>query len=152
MAETVAPTDRPLYTQRWSIPYHQVPNDMPNTAYGWPNTKAEEYGRVLDCIYEMADQIATSNDIKIEDAIDKACRDQGWIVLPKHKRLLALIWSQPEGPNRIEARINAKHLFSVGTRRGERRFNIEVAAYSRRSAARLAHEHGYMVRDVNMVG
>ena len=43
---------------------------------------------------------------------------------------------------------NTKHLFEIGTDKGR----IEVEANTRAHAARLAREHGYQVRDVNMVG
>lgn len=42
----------------------------------------------------------------------------------------------------------AKHLYEVGTDKGR----IEVDANNRSQAVKLAEKHGYIVRDVNMVG
>jgi hypothetical protein len=44
----------------------------------------KEYGMILDCVYEMAEQIATSNGWVVGFAIDQLLNDKGWEVLPAH--------------------------------------------------------------------
>lgn len=46
----------------------------------------EYYGPILDCVFEMADQISTSNGIGAEAAIDMVLRDEGWRIIPRHRK------------------------------------------------------------------
>lgn len=46
----------------------------------------------------------------------------------------------------------AKHLYAVEVEQAGRIFTIEVDADSRAQANRIATEHGYTVRSVNMIG
>jgi hypothetical protein len=48
----------------------------------------EEYAPILDCVYEMAEQIATGNGWPVEKAIKQVCKDEGWTLLPTHKRMI----------------------------------------------------------------
>lgn len=55
----------------------------------------ESYAAILDCVYEMADMVATANGWTIKKAIDTVLTDEGWTILPSHradieKRLAAL--------------------------------------------------------------
>lgn len=45
----------------------------------------ESYSLILDCVYEMADQVATANGWSVERAIDQVLKDEGWTLLPSHK-------------------------------------------------------------------
>lgn len=45
----------------------------------------DSYASILDCVYEMADQVATGNGWSVERAIDQVLRDEGWTLLPSHK-------------------------------------------------------------------
>lgn len=46
----------------------------------------ESYGPILDCVFEMADDIATSNGVTPAAAIEQVLKDEGWRVLPTHKK------------------------------------------------------------------
>lgn len=45
----------------------------------------QDYGPILDCVYEMADDISTSNGVSPEAAIDSVLRSEGWKILPTHR-------------------------------------------------------------------
>ena len=45
----------------------------------------ESYSLILDCVYEMADQIATGNGWSVDKAIDQVLKDEDWKLLPKHR-------------------------------------------------------------------
>lgn len=153
----VAPSDEPLHTERWNIPFYEVPEIMPNCTYTeWaPGSKAREYGRVLDTVFEKADDLATGNLETIDSAIDRVIRDHGWRLLPKHKRLLATIWRQPDDgiPVRLETPINPRGLYRVVTKRAAsgNEFEIEVKAGSKPAARRLALANGYRVIQIGQI-
>ena len=46
----------------------------------------ESYSLILDCVYEMALDIAGTNDISDDAAITKVLADEGWTILPKHRK------------------------------------------------------------------
>jgi hypothetical protein len=48
------------------------------------------YACILDCVYEMADQIATGNGWSVDKAISQVLKDEGWRLLPKHRKNIAL--------------------------------------------------------------
>lgn len=49
----------------------------------------DSYGAILDCVYEMADDISNGNGVSVESAIASVLRDQDWTVLPRHQRMIA---------------------------------------------------------------
>lgn len=149
MADRVAPDSDPLYTPRNTIPFCVVPVNLHNSCYsGSTDSKSSEYALILDCVFEMADAIATGNGVAIEVAIEQVLKDEGWNVLPQHRRLITTIWRHEDG----QMLGTGSHLYSIGTQRGERIFNIEVRANNRDQAAKTARINGFRVRDVNMVG
>lgn len=48
----------------------------------------EAYASILDCVYEMADQVATSNGIHVDAAITQVLKDEGWTLLPQHRKMI----------------------------------------------------------------
>lgn len=48
----------------------------------------EDYGCVLDCIYEMTLDIADANGVEPAKAIEQVLSDEGWRILPTHKRMI----------------------------------------------------------------
>lgn len=46
----------------------------------------DQYGPILDCVFEMADMIATSNGVSHEKAIETVLADEGWRILPTHRK------------------------------------------------------------------
>lgn len=83
MAELVGHHKSP----RHAIPFKEVPT-IKGSMYGGSIVKhpTEFYGPILDCVYEMADQIANGNGETHERAIEIVLKDEGWRVLPKHKK------------------------------------------------------------------
>lgn len=48
----------------------------------------DSYGPILDCVFEMADDVATANGLSFDDAINTVLRDEGWSILPTHRALI----------------------------------------------------------------
>lgn len=63
---------------RNAIPYNEIPSGV----------TAEDYGAILDCVYEMADDVATANGIGVWTAIGRVLRYEKWILLECHERLI----------------------------------------------------------------
>jgi len=47
--------------------------------------RAGEYGPILDCVLEMADDISTGNGVSVESAVSQVLADEGWRILPTHR-------------------------------------------------------------------
>jgi hypothetical protein len=89
---------------RHGIPYSCVPSK--GGQYHWEygslghslpsgnNTNPKEYGDILDCVYEMADDISISNGIPVERAIEGVLTSECWRILPTHKRLITTLLAQ----------------------------------------------------------
>ena len=50
-----------------------------------PVNGAQDYSAILDCVYEMAEQVATGNGVHVDTAIEQVLRDEGWKILPSHR-------------------------------------------------------------------
>lgn len=48
----------------------------------------DHYGPILDCVFEMADDISNGNGVSVESAIETVLKDEGWRLLPKHKKMI----------------------------------------------------------------
>lgn len=44
-----------------------------------------DYGQVLDCVFEMADQVSNCNGASASAAVDQVLRDEAWRILPTHR-------------------------------------------------------------------
>lgn len=80
----------PGKSPRHGLPFAEVPT-VRGSMYGGSNVAhyPESYGPILDCVYEMADDISTGNGITPEAAIEQVLRDERWRLLPKHKNMIA---------------------------------------------------------------
>jgi len=47
-----------------------------------------DYGPVLDCVFEMADDIMTGNGVTAAQAVEQVCKDERWRLLPRHKKAI----------------------------------------------------------------
>ena len=45
-----------------------------------------EYGEIIDNVIDMADAVSASNGVSIAAAIETVCKDEGWVILPSHKK------------------------------------------------------------------
>ena len=54
-----------------------------------PAYTADEYASILDCVFEMADMVSTSNGIAPYKAIEQVLKDEGWLMVNIHKRMIA---------------------------------------------------------------
>jgi hypothetical protein len=43
-----------------------------------------DYGAILDCVYEMATQVAAANEWDVDKAINNVLKGEGWKILPTH--------------------------------------------------------------------
>ena len=88
MSQRIIPTQSP----RNAIPYRAIPTRRGSiyggsiTPYSW-----QEYGVILDCVYEMADDIGTGNGVTPFQAIVTVLHDEGWRVLPTHQKAIAVL-------------------------------------------------------------
>lgn len=51
-----------------------------------PGINPEDHGPKMDCIYEMANQIATGNGWSVDQAITQILKDEGWALLPTQRK------------------------------------------------------------------
>lgn len=82
----------PLKTPRHGIEINFVPT-VKGSVYGGSigRYSNNEYAAILDCVYEMADAISTSNGVSPITAVKQVCQDEGWTVLPTHQDLIAIL-------------------------------------------------------------
>lgn len=80
------PLYRTLKSPRHGFSFNAVPTKKASM-YGGSLTVhyPESYGPILDCVYEMAVDIAAANAVSDESAIATVLRDEGWRVLPTHR-------------------------------------------------------------------
>jgi hypothetical protein len=92
MTRAVVPTT----SERHGFAFNKVPT-IRGPVWGggdlYPNDNGVEYvgtdyGRVLDCVYEMTDAVASANGITHEQAIEQVLRDERWRILPTHKQMI----------------------------------------------------------------
>lgn len=63
-------------TPRHRIPYGKIP----------PGIRADDYTAILDCVFEMADDIMTGNGWTADKSVDTVLRDERWRILPMHRK------------------------------------------------------------------
>jgi hypothetical protein len=78
------------------IPFDAYPT-VKGSKYGgggiYPNqcstrSREEDYGQVLDSVYEMTGDLADANGIPYSAAIEQVLRDERWRIIPKHKEYI----------------------------------------------------------------
>jgi hypothetical protein len=76
----------PRTSPRHGFAFDQVPT-VKGSMYGGSIVRhfPDSYGAILDCVYEMADDISNGNGVSIERAIDQVLKDEGWRILPRHR-------------------------------------------------------------------
>lgn len=85
MARHIVPT----VTPRHRLPYADIPTHHGRLACGGIERYTRDtYGGILDCVYEMANMVSTSNGIPVSVAIDQVLRDEHWHILPTHRKLI----------------------------------------------------------------
>lgn len=75
------------YSDRHAFKYDAIPTYR-GPMYGGSIDCFEwrEYSAVLDSAFEMADAIATSNGTPPASALAQVMQDEGWRILPRHRR------------------------------------------------------------------
>lgn len=58
----------------------------PVFGFSVPTHGKRECGAILDCVYEMAEQIATGNGWPVDKAISQVLKDEGWVLLPTQRK------------------------------------------------------------------
>ena len=51
-----------------------------------PGLGLRDLGPKMDCIYEMAEQVATGNGWPVDKAISQVLKDEGWVLLPTQRK------------------------------------------------------------------
>lgn len=78
------------FSPRHRIPFNHIPTVRGSIRGGSCVVHSREsYGPILDCVYEMADQVATSNGVSVEEAIKSVAEAERWRVMPRHQKLIA---------------------------------------------------------------
>lgn len=74
---------------RHSFPFNHLPTYR-GSMYGGSIAcyGRETYGAIIDSVYEMASDLRDANGITAAAAVDQACKDEGWRVMPRHKKLI----------------------------------------------------------------
>ena len=76
-------------SKRHNIPFDKIPTVKGNIHGGSVVYHGKEnYSAILDCVYEMTDQVSNSNGISLEEAIETVIKDEEWRLLPSHKKLI----------------------------------------------------------------
>lgn len=154
MAEFVAPRQEPIYTERNCLPFYIVPERfiLLSTEIHKTADRTKNYGRILDCVFEMADEMAHANGIAVMNAIEQVLKTEAWHILPMHKDM-------------IERRLLLDDTCTIGTRHPKGHVYrveidlgrgmsgaIEVLARNRIQAASLTRRHGFKMCSINMIG
>ena len=86
----------PDVSPRHGFKYDRVPT-VKGSCWGYQVTPLyhQDYGPVLDSIFEMADDIMTGNGISAAKAVDLACKDERWRILPRHRKAIIARLSAP---------------------------------------------------------
>jgi len=73
-------------SKRHGFTFDEIPT-VRGSIYGGSCSTAtpDQYAGILDSVFEMTDQIATSNGTELKAAMDQVLKDEGWRVLPKHR-------------------------------------------------------------------
>lgn len=76
-------------TPRYSLKIYSVPTYY-GSSYRAPIDyyTPESYKAILDCVYEMTDMVTTSNGVSVEQALSTVLADEGWHILPSHKKMI----------------------------------------------------------------
>jgi len=76
-------------TGRYDLPYDEIPT-IKGSVWGgsYEPYTPEEYGAILDCVYEMTDMVFHSNGETIHKAMTKVIQDEKWRILPSHQKML----------------------------------------------------------------
>ncbi len=86
----VTQTCRKQESPRHGFVFDKVPTMQANSHGGSFEfyESPRSYAHVLDCIYEMTLDIADANGVEPAKAIEQVLSDEGWRILPTHKRMI----------------------------------------------------------------
>lgn len=89
MSQVVASRRDPYVSPRHGFTFTEVPTVRGSTYGGscvfhYPDS----YGAILDSTFEMADAVASANGIAAAAAMDQVLKDEGWRLLPKHRKVI----------------------------------------------------------------
>lgn len=77
-------------SSRHGIIFESIPTMKgPRFGSSIPRYTSSDYSAILDCVYEMAGMITSSNGVSIDQAIQQVLSDEKWSILPSHKKLIA---------------------------------------------------------------
>lgn len=67
---------------RHSFVFHELPT-VKGSMFGMSIVRhyPEDYGAIIDSVYEMARDVADANSVSHEAAIDQVCKDENWKLL-----------------------------------------------------------------------
>jgi len=74
-------------TPRYGIPYNKVPTVTGNVSRYYQ----DDYGYVLDAVYEMVDQVSNGNGVSLENAMLTVQRDYSLYILPSHQTMICTL-------------------------------------------------------------
>lgn len=76
-----------IHSPRHGFKFNRVPT-VRGSMYGGSIVRhyPDSYALILDCVFEMADDISNGNGVSAAEAIEIVCRDEDWRLLPTHKR------------------------------------------------------------------
>jgi hypothetical protein len=79
----------PMRSPRHGFRFAHIPTVRGST-YGGSIVRhyPDSYASILDCVFEMADDVATSNSWTHDRAIEQVLKDEGWRLLPRHRKLI----------------------------------------------------------------
>ncbi len=69
-----------------SSPRHGIVFDKIPTYQTFIYHPPETYAWILDCVYEMVDDVSSANGVSLEAAIAQVLKDENWRVLPTHQK------------------------------------------------------------------
>jgi hypothetical protein len=89
MAQVVASAGDPYVSPRHGFKFTEVPT-VKGSMYGGSCVAhyPDSYGCILDCVFEMADDISTGNGVPVSKAIEQVLKDERWRLLPKHCKMI----------------------------------------------------------------
>ena len=77
------------HTLRYNLPYNKVPT-VTGMVWGGSMSRytVEDYGCILDAVYEMTDMVSNGNGVSLESAMNTVMVDKALYILPSHRTMI----------------------------------------------------------------
>lgn len=79
-------------TSRYRLPYNKVPTIRgPFFGTSIARYARDDYGCILDAVYEMTDMVSNGNGVSPESAMRTVMQDKDLYILPSHRTMICTL-------------------------------------------------------------